>query len=290
METYALVTAAHNEEKYIEKTLISVAAQTQLPGKWIVVSDGSTDRTDELVRKYAEDFSFIELLRLERDQRRNFASKVFAQKAGIRLLALDEFDFVGLMDGDVSFPPGYFRDLFKEFRRDPSLGLASGFVYEEVDGRFIPSKGNRDHSVPGQVQMFRRKCFKSIGGPVPIRYGCVDTYMEIAARMKGWRVQSFPELEIRHHKPYGSAVGVLGYFYRQGVADYSIGYHPAFEFVRMVRHIPYRPFFSGAMVQLCGFVAASLRRGKRAVSPELVAFLRKEQKRRLLSFGHQDGR
>ena len=285
METYALITAAHNEQEHIEKTLRSVTSQTILPRKWIIVSDGSTDRTDEIVQRYAETFHFIQIVRVERDQQRNFASKVFAQKTGVRLLSLEGFDFIGLMDADVSFGPDYFREMFKKFHFDPALGLASGFIYEEVNGHFIPIRGNRTGSVPGLLQMFRRECFVDIGGPVPIRYGCVDTYLEIAARMKGWRGQSFPDLETRHHRPIGSAVGVLRYLYRKGLAEYSIGYHPIFEFVRLVRRIPYRPFSLGALAQLCGFVTASVRRERRAVSPEFVAFLRKEQIGRLLPFG-----
>lgn len=285
METYALITAAHNEEEHIEKTLRSVTAQAVVPAKWIIVSDGSTDRTDELVLRYAKDFDFIQLVRLERDERRNFASKVFAQNAGVRKLSLKDFDFIGLLDGDVSFSPNYFDELFKKFRLDPALGLASGYVYEAANGRFVPTKGNRAGSVPGHVQMFRRECFMSIGELLPIKYGCVDTYLEVAARMKGWRGRSFPELQVRHHRPYGGAVGVLRYHYRQGFADYSIGYHPIFEAARMILHIPYPPFFVGAVAQLCGFIAASLRREKRMVSPELVAFLRREQKARLFPFG-----
>jgi glycosyltransferase involved in cell wall biosynthesis len=286
METYALITAAYNEAEHIEKTLRSVTSQTVLPGKWIIVSDGSTDRTDEIVQKYAKHFSFIQLVRQERDQRRNFASKVFAQNAGIRLLSLKDFDFIGLMDGDASFAPDYFRVLFKKFRLDPALGLASGYIYEAVDGHFFPVKGNRKWSVPGCIQMFRRECFERIGGLLPIKYGCVDTYLEIAARMRGWKGQSFSDLVIRHHRPCGGAVGVLRYSYRKGLAEYSIGYHPAFEFVRLARRALSLPFALGALAQLCGFAVASLRREKREVSPEFVAFLRREQKGRLLPFGH----
>lgn len=287
MEAYALITAAHNEEEYIEKTLGSVTAQKVLPARWIIVSDGSTDRTDELVRKYAKDFDFIHLVRLERGQNRNFASKVFAQNAGVRELSLEDYDFIGLLDGDVSFAPDYFAELLKKFRLNPDLGLASGFVYEAVDGRFVPTRGNREGSVPGHIQLFSRECFKDIGGLLPIKYGCVDTYLEIAARMKGWRGQSFPELQVRHHRPYGGAVGILRYHYRQGLADYSIGYHPIFEVARLIGHIPYPPFFLGAIAQLSGFVTANLRREKRSVSPELVAFLRREQLERMLLLGRR---
>lgn len=280
MEAYALVTAARNEEEYIEKTLRSVTSQTVLPRKWIIVSDGSTDRTDELVQRYAGAFPFIQLVRTEGNQHRNFASKVFALNAGTRKLALEEFDFVGFLDADVSFAPGYFNDLFEKFRQDAVLGLAGGFISQERNGRFVFEKGNRTRSV-GIVQTFRRECFKDIGGFLPIRYGSEDACAEIVSRMKGWRVQSFPDLEIRHHRPSGSAVGVLRYLYWQGFADYSLGCHPVFEIAKLALRIPYPPFFLGALVRLSGFIAASLSREKRMVSPEFVGFLRNEQMERL---------
>lgn len=287
MEIYALVTAAHNEEAHIERTIRSVTSQTVLPAKWIVLSDGSTDRTDEIVQRYAEDFSFLELVRLERDPQRSFASKVFAQNAGIRMLELEELDFIGFLDGDVSFSQGCFQSLFEKFQKDRSLGLAGGFIYEEVNGKFASVAGNRPWSVAGALQMFRRECYEDIGGFLPLKYGCVDTYPEIVARMKGWRTYSFPEVEVRHHRPTGGAVGVLRYRYRQGFADYSIGYHPIFEVARLVRQIPCPPLSLGPIVQLCGFLAANLHREKRMVSPDLVSFLRKEQKERLFPFVHR---
>lgn len=284
MKAYALVTAAYNEEEHIEKTIRSVASQTVLPVRWIVVSDGSTDHTDEFVQRYARDFSFIRLVRVERDQERNFASKVYAQNTGIQMLPLAELDFIGFLDADISFAPGCLQALLGKFQEDPALGIAGGFIHEQVSGKFVSLAGNRTWSVAGAMQVFRRECYESIGGLLPLRYGCEDTYPEIVARMKGWHVQSFPELGVSHHRPVGSAVGVLRYRYWQGLGDYSIGYHPIFETLRLIRHIPNRPFCLAAMAQLCGFVAASLRREKRMASPEVVAFLRREQKERLLPF------
>lgn len=286
MYPYALITAAHNEEKYIENTLRSVISQTVLPVKWIIVSDGSTDDTDEIVRRYEAAFPFIRLLRREKDSERDFASKVFALNAGMQSIENESFQFIGLLDADVSFEPDFFRALFRKFEENPALGLAGGFIFEEVNGKFISVAGNRTMSVAGAVQMFRHDCRESIGSLLPLKHGCVDVYPEISARMRGWRVESFPELEIRHHRRTGGSVGVLRYRYRHGFADYSIGYHPVFEVVRLLGQIPHRPFSFGPIAHLCGFVAANLRREKRMVPRELVTFLRNEQKRRLLSFGN----
>jgi glycosyltransferase involved in cell wall biosynthesis len=290
MGAYALITAAHNEEKYIERTLRSVTSQTVLPGQWIIVSDGSTDRTYELAQRYAENFPFIRVVRREKNQDRNFASQVLAQNAGIRMLRIEEFDFVGLLDADLSFGPTYFHDLFDRFRHNLSLGLAGGFIYEEKNGQFIHARGNRKRSVAGAVQMFRRECLQDVRPFLPIKHGGGDACAEITCRMKGWRVQSFPELEVRHHRPTGSAGGLLRSWYRQGFMDYSIGYHPIFEAAILARRIPYRPFLLGALARSYGFLVANLRHEKRMVSPEFVSYVRMDQMKRLRTFGQSERR
>src|SRR3974390_2336269 len=83
---YVLVTAARNEEKYIEQTLRSVTSQTVKPVKWVIMSDGSTDRTDEIVSEYAKDYPFVHLSRITEDHPRNFAAQVLAINAGCALL------------------------------------------------------------------------------------------------------------------------------------------------------------------------------------------------------------
>jgi len=285
MELYALVTAAYNEEKYIEKTLRAVTSQTVLPGKWVIVNDGSTDGTEEIVRRYATTFQFIHLLRREKNSDRNFASKVFALNAGMQLIENESYEFIGNLDADVSFDLNYFHDLFLKFEEDPTLGLAGGFIHEDVNGQFVSRKGNRIMSVAGAVQMFRRECYRDIGPFLPIQYGGEDWYAEVAARMHGWRVESFPNLVVRHHRRTGSASGLLRSWYREGLMDYSIGSHPVFEVTKLVRRIPERPFFLGALTRFASFAIANLRRNGRMVSPEFVAFLRKEQTERLLMLG-----
>ena len=62
--SYVLITPARNEEAYIEKTIRSVISQTVLPKKWVIVSDGSTDQTDDIVKKYVSKNTWMELVRM----------------------------------------------------------------------------------------------------------------------------------------------------------------------------------------------------------------------------------
>ena len=280
--SYVLLTAAFNEEAHIEETIKSVLAQASLPKIWVIVSDGSTDRTDEIVRRYAENHSFIRFVRRNKDHNRGFASKVFALRAGLQSLSLETVPFIGHLDADISLEPSYFTALLAKFEKEPTLGLAGGWFSEKIGGEFRLSRGSNPASVPGALQMFRRECYEDIGGLLPIEYGGEDWYAEVMARKCGWQVRSFPELTVRHLRESGTADSSMRYCYRQGIADYSLGSHPLFEFAKLARRVTWRPYVIGALARLLGFVVAHFSR-ERMVPADFVAFLRKEQLARLWS-------
>ena len=278
--SYALVTAAWNEEAFIGEPLRAVAAQTLTPRKWVIVSDGSTDRTDEIVGQYAKQYPYIQLYRMPDQHRRSFAAQVDAINAGYEQLRHLEFDFIANLDADLSFEPDYFERLLEEFRRDPRLGLAGGTIFDKDGATFKVRRLNRPHSVMHGVQMFRRECFDSLGGYTRLPYGSPDWHAEVGVRMQGWRVRSIPELRAFHHRPNGMAGGFVWYFYRQGLADYSLGTHPLFELAKVVRRLP-KCFGLCALAELTGFIHGYCRGDKRVTSDEFAAYLRKEQLARL---------
>lgn len=279
-ESYVLLTAAYNEEAYIEETIRSVLAQIVRPTIWVIVSDGSTDRTDEIVQGYAKSYSFIHFVRREKDQSHQFASKVFALRAGLRALTLDNTQFIGHLDADLSLGPYYFHDLLRKFGGDPTLGIAGGWYFESNRGRLRKCPGYSLTSVPGGIQTFRRECYEEIGDMVPIEYGGEDWYAEVRARMCGWRVQSFSDLRVSQQRDLGMASSRLRYCYRQGFMDFALGSHPIFELLKLARRITWRPYFVGALARLSGFLLAHVI-GRRVAPPEFVTFLRKEQISRL---------
>jgi poly-beta-1,6-N-acetyl-D-glucosamine synthase len=280
--SYALVTAAYNEEKFIDRVLRSVVAQTVKPKRWIIVNDGSTDRTEEIVRRYAKTFHFIELDTIVEEHQRNLTAQVHAINRGFDRLKNDSVEFVGNLDADVSFGPRYFEKLLAKFSRDSKLGLAGGVIYEEHQGRFEPRSGNNAFSVAHAVQLFRRECLNMIGGGYqPFSWAGADWHAEVSLRMNGWRAQSFAELEVDHHRPTGKGFGFLRYAYHGGVMDYYLGIHPVFELFRVVRRARFKPYAVGAGVRSLGFVWAWLHGVKREVTPEFMRYLRKEQMQRL---------
>jgi glycosyltransferase involved in cell wall biosynthesis len=281
--SYVLVTAAYNERTLIEQTIISILSQTVRPGNWIIVSDGSTDGTDDLVRRYSAEYDFIQLCRISEDHPRNFTAQVNAINRGLALLKKTDCGFIGNMDADITLEPDYFSRLLDKFGQEPRLGLGGGAICERSrEGSFKPRRGNSINSVAHACQLFRRECFNAIGGAyLPLPHGGPDAHAEIVARMKHWRVASFPDLRVFHHRRTGSVGGILRGLFRQGKMDYSLGALPLFEFVKLVRRIWFRPYLIGSLTRLAGFLDSYWRCEERAVPKEVVSYCRSEQRQRL---------
>jgi glycosyltransferase involved in cell wall biosynthesis len=270
---YVLVTPAKNEAEFIELTIKSVISQTVLPARWVIVSDGSTDGTDDIVNRYAAEHPWIELVRMPERRERHFAGKVNAFNAGYARLKDVPYDVIGGMDGDISFDPQYFAFLLERLAANQRLGLV-GTPFKDssmYDYRFV----SIEH-VSGACQLFRRECFEDIGGYRPSKMGGVDHIAVLTARMKGWQTRTFTEKVCLHHRDMGSAVhGVWKAKYKVGALDYALGGHPLWEIFRTAISSRGNRTSSAASCRW-RLRPASVRRAN-GQSPELVAFRRREQ-------------
>jgi biofilm PGA synthesis N-glycosyltransferase PgaC len=282
---YVLVTPARNEEALIEGTLRSVVAQTVRPVRWVIVSDGSTDRTDEIVKQYTTQHDWIELLRMPERRDRQFAAKANCFQAGYERLATLGFDLIGNLDADITFEPDYYEFLLGKFAADPQLGVAGTPFVEDTDQpekhTYAHGAANLEH-VSGACQMFRRECFAAVGGYVPIKGGAIDWIAVTTARMKGWRTRTFTEKVCFHHRKIGTGNNSpLMVRFHYGRKAYYVGGHPVWESLRAGFQMKERPFLLAGSYFLAGYWWACLSRMPRPVSPELMAFHRREQMARL---------
>lgn len=278
---YVLVTPARNEAAFIEVTIRSMVAQTVPPVRWVIVSDGSTDGTDEIVQRFLGDYPWIRLVRLSEREKRNFAGKVAAFNAGYATVRDEAFDVIGNLDADTSFGPDHFAFLMDKFRGDPLLGVAGTAFIEDAKVAYNYEYTNIEH-VSGQCQLFTRKCFDGIGGYVPIAGGGIDWTAVTTARMLGWKTRTFTERTFVHHRKMGTGMsGVLKARFRFGKQDYYLGSHPLWEAFRATYQLAKRPYVIGGAALYWGYLYAWLSGVKRPISAELVAFRRKEQMYRL---------
>jgi biofilm PGA synthesis N-glycosyltransferase PgaC len=281
--SYVLITPARNEAEFIELTLRSVVAQTIRPLKWVIVSDGSTDGTDDIVREFTAENPWIELVRMPERSERNFAGKVLAFNAGYARVSGSPYAVIGNLDADVSFDADYFEFLLRKFVETPKLGVA-GTPFREGSFQYDYRFTSIEH-VSGQCQLFRRECFEEIGGYVPRKVGGVDLVAVITARMKGWQTRTFLEKTYEHHRTMGTATqNAWTVSLKGGRTDYLLGCHPVWEFFRCIYQMTHRPILIGGSLRLVGFFSTMICRVDKQVPEELVQFRRKEQMRRLWTF------
>lgn len=281
---YVLITPARNEEAFIEKTLQSVVTQTVLPEKWVIVSDRSTDRTDEIVRRYAEVYSFIQFVRVREQSHRNFEAKVNAFKTGYDSIGNVEYEFLGNLDADVSFEPSYYQNIMAHFAGNNKLGIAGGIIQELINNKYLCQNISLN-SVAGAVQLFRKECYEKIGGYIPMEYGGIDAAAEILARAGGWEVRTFPEYKVLHHRRVTTGKkNIFATRFYQGVTNYSLGYSPVFHITRSLFRMMQRPPFIGSAASILGYYYAFIQRRQRKLPDNVIRFLRNEQRGRLKSY------
>jgi biofilm PGA synthesis N-glycosyltransferase PgaC len=287
--SYVLVTVAYNEESRIELVMRSVLEQSLRPKLWFIVSDGSNDRTDEIIREYAGKHGFIRYLRQEkRSSDTDRLEKVTIAQSRAMALALElshdiEYGYFGNLDADITLDADYYEKVLEKFSNDPALGMAGGGVYN-VNQDDLPSGTGfiNPQFVGGPVQLFRRKCIEDIGGYAP--YGHSDCIAVAKTKMKGWRVRCFPEIHAYHHEvPDNSARAKIPVCFRMGQMDYIMGGLPVFEIARCAARMLKRPFLVAGMAMFAGYIWAFIRGEEIRIPLEVLEFMQTEQKQKLLS-------
>lgn len=282
--SYVLITPARNEASFLEETIRSVISQTIPPSQWIIANDNSTDDTEKIVLRYSREYHFIKLVRVRNSETRNFSAKVYAFNTGLEALDELRYAYIGNLDADVTFAPDYFDRILHEFEADPHLGLAGGVILESIKGVYQP-RYTMNQNVAGAVQLFRRECFESIGGYIPMRFGGVDSVAQYMACMKGWRAETFPTIPVFHLRPTGTAGrSRLSARFRAGREDYSYGSHPVFEFAKFIYRLPEHPVFAGSFMRLSGYVMEFLKREPRTLPDPVIRYIRQTQMEKLVSF------
>jgi biofilm PGA synthesis N-glycosyltransferase PgaC len=284
--TYVLITPARNEAAFIERTIQSVISQSVLPLKWVIVSDGSTDSTDDIVRKYLPNHPWMELIRTPERKERHFAGKVVAFNAGYEMVQHLDYDIIGSLDADISFTPEYFSFLLEKFTQYPELGV-DGTPFREGDIQYDYRFSRKEH-VSGACQLFRRKCFEEIGGYIPIKEGAIDLTAVVAARMKGWRTETFTEKHCVHHRAMGTAKNhIFKALFISGYGDYRMGVHPLWQLCRSIYQMRWKPIILGGSILLIGYIWALIKQAPKPISQEFVDFRGREQMKWLKEYFHK---
>jgi len=272
---YVLISPCRDESEHLQATIDTVAAQSVLPSKWIIVDDGSQDDTPRILAEAAAKYPYIEVTRRDdRGHRLVGPGVIDAFYHGLSRIRLADYDYVCKFDCDLELPPRYFARVLEYFAEDPWLGTLSGKLHLRRDGKLVPERTGDEDSV-GPVKFYRRECFEDIGGFV--RQVCWDGIDGHMCRMKGWIARSVddPELRIVHLRQMGSShISLWNGRKRWGRGKYFMGtapyYAAAASFYRMFEH----PYVVGGLGIFWGYLQATLEGAERMSDPEYLVFLR----------------
>lgn len=277
---YVLVTPTKDEEKTIGETLASVTSQSILPAEWVIVSDGSTDRTDSLIQAAQAVHPWITLVQLPAREGRCFGAVARATKIATNHLSTTDYQFIGLLDSDLRFGSEYFQSVLEAFAANPQLGIAGGRVLDP--GEKLSQIPDNTDDIPGAVQFFRRTCFESLSDIHAVPEGGWDMLTCAEARLNGFQTRLLTNLVVDHLKPRNVAHGgLLRRRWQCGVRDYILGYHPLFETVKCLRRLRQNPVIFSSLSWWLGYVSAAARRHPRGIPPNLLVHVQREQMDRL---------
>lgn len=272
---YVIITPVRNEEKFLELTIRSVVEQTIPPLCWVLVDDGSSDSTPSIIAKAEATCKFIKgVYRKDRGYRLSGTGVVDAVNEGYKLSSQLGWNFLGKLDGDLSFDRDYFEKCLARFEDNPKLGIGGGAISRLENGVLV-SESPKDplFHVRGAVKIYRKECWDAIGGIVA--GPCWDSIDELKANMLGWQTYTFSDLKVHHHRPAGEAFGRWKDSVKGGRGNYVTGYHPVFMFLKCLSRLSRAPRSSLGL--LYGYISSYCARAPRLVDKSLMRYIRKQQ-------------
>jgi poly-beta-1,6-N-acetyl-D-glucosamine synthase len=280
---YVVISPCRNEADYMRQTLDSVLGQSILPAKWVIVDDGSTDRTSQILAEYAGRYDWIEIVtRSDRGRRAVGPGVIEAFYSGYETINPDDYDYLCKLDLDLRLPPRYFEILMERMAANPNLATCSGKSYIEEGGRLVFERHGDDTSL-GMTKFYRVSCFKAIGGFVrEVMWDGIDCHR---CRMMGWVACSWnePELRFVHLRPMGSSQqSIYTGRMRHGFGQYFMGTGFLFMAASALSRVGEKPYLLGSLAMMWGWIKSALQRKPRYNDPEFRRFLRTYQMRALL--------
>ena len=273
---YIVVTPCKNEEKDIPNLIESMTEQTIRPVLWIIVNDGSTDKTPEIIEESKKKYKWIKSITLEESIRDLGIHYSYVCKNGFDF-AIEyckeheiRYNYVGYVDADIFLEEAYFEELIKEFEKDPELGIASGETWYIVGGRLIHPK--QQGAIPsGSARLWRRECFEETGGYF-LTYAA-DSVSNVKAKLRGWKIRRFKEYKYTETRMMASANGLWKGWNKLGESAYYLDVHPLFVIVKAIRYLFEKPYYIG-LAYFMGYLNSYTNRKEQIADEEIKHYYR----------------
>lgn len=273
-----VISPCRDEAQYMRETLDTMVAQTRQPDLWLIVDDGSTDETPQILSEYSDRHDWIKVITRENRGKRAVGPGVIdAFYEGYNSIDIDEFEYVCKLDLDLRLPSGYFEILISKMTENKKIGTCSGKAYIETS-KGLESERHGDETSLGMTKLYRVSCFKEIGGFVrEVMWDGIDCH---SCRMHGWIACSWDESELRfvHLRPMGSSqVGIHTGRMRHGYGQYFMGTGFLFICASAVYRLNEKPYLTGSMAILWGWLKSAILKKPRYDNIQFRKFLRRYQ-------------
>ena len=270
-----IITPFLNEEAVIGDLIKSVISQQLKPAKWVLVDDGSTDKSTQIIHELTKDYDWISVLQLDhKTKKRSIGAKIInAFNSGLGTISIDDYDIIMKLDADLILPENYIKEIAQQFKNNPSIGLCGGVCGLVKQGEVkLESKTNLDH-VRGALKAYRKDCFKQIGGLVN-RMGW-DSIDEYKARYHNWKVKVIPDLMVAHLKETNIKTGHTRASFKNGIMLYTIRFDIPLLMTNVLKRLLWKPYIIQGIAILCGYFYAFLFREEKIIDKKLGRFIRK---------------
>ena len=270
-----LITPFLNEETVIGDLIKSVIAQELQPAKWVLVDDGSSDNSVNIIKKITKDKDWISLVQLDhKSQKRSIGAKIInAFNSGLATISINDYDIIMKLDADLILPENYIKEITRQFTKNPSIGLCGGVCGLVEKGEIkLERKTNLDH-VRGALKAYRRECFQEIGGLVN-RMGW-DSVDEYKTRYKNWEVKVLPDLMVTHLKETNIKTGYTRASFKNGIMLYTIRFDFPLLMTNVLKRFIWKPYIIQGLAILFGYCYAFLFREEKIIDKKLGKFIRK---------------
>jgi len=283
---YIIVTPAKNEEENLPITIKSIENQTIKPVLWVIIDDGSTDNTPQIIEAAKKKHTWIQSIRLSegaRDLTLHLASVCisglnFAREYCKRNKI--EYEYLGSVDADMNLENTYFENLINEFTKDPKLGIASGGTWVRIKGKEIQLQLRED--IPsGGHRLCRKKCFEETGG-YSLAYAA-DSVSNVKAKLRGWKVRRFEEYKAIQARATSSAEGLWKGWKIHGEAAYYLGVYPLFAILKAIRYLFKKPYYIG-LAYLVGYLHSYINQKQQIDDEEIKYYNRYTRPREVKKF------
>lgn len=268
---YIVVTPCKDEGENLPDLIESMVAQTVRPVVWVIVDDGSTDDTPDIVESAMKTQDWIQSIRLDSTVR-----DLGLHLAGVMKKGFDhtisyckendlEYRYLGNLDGDLTLPSTFYENLMVEFEKDPELGIASGGTKHIIGDRIKYAKPSINEPSGGHM-LIRRECFDGIGG-IPLSYA-VDSVIKAKVRLRGWKTRRFEENIATEIRDVNAAEGYWKGFVYNGKSSYYLNINPIHVMARVVMYSFRKPYYLG-IAYLVGYLGSLVRGKERINDPEI---------------------